>query len=47
MAGGNAIIVAVIIPIAATVGLTPPTVALLLMTAGSVGLFIGPLHPVL
>ncbi|WP_031561540.1 Na+/H+ antiporter NhaC family protein, partial [Acinetobacter baumannii] len=45
MAGGNAIIVAVIIPIAAAVGLTPPTVALLLMTAGSVGLFIGPFTP--
>lgn len=45
MAGGNAIIVAVIIPIAAAVGLTPPTVALLLMTSGSIGLFIGPFTP--
>ena len=45
MAGGNAIIVAVIIPIAAAVGLTPPTIALLLMTAGSVGLFMGPFTP--
>lgn len=45
MAGGNAIIVAVIIPIAAAVGLTPPTVALLLLTCGSVGLFIGPFTP--
>ena len=45
MAGGNAIIVAVIIPVAAAVGLTPPTVALLLMTAGSIGLFIGPFTP--
>ncbi|AOA57027.1 Na+/H+ antiporter NhaC family protein [Acinetobacter larvae] len=45
MAGGNAIIVAVIIPIAAAVGLTPPTVAILLMTAGSIGLFIGPFTP--
>jgi predicted histidine transporter YuiF (NhaC family) len=45
MAGGNAIIVAVVIPIAAAVGLTPPTVALLLMTAGSIGLFIGPFTP--
>lgn len=45
MAGGNAIIVAVIIPVAAAVGLTPPTVAILLMTAGSVGLFIGPFTP--
>lgn len=45
MAGGNAIIVAVIIPIAAAVGLTPATVAALIMTAGSVGLFIGPFTP--
>ncbi len=45
MAGGNAIIVAVVIPIAAAVGLTPPTVAILLMTAGSIGLFIGPFTP--
>ncbi|WP_353141531.1 Na+/H+ antiporter NhaC family protein [Acinetobacter pragensis] len=46
MAGGNAIIVAVVIPIAAAVGLTPPTVALLLMISGSIGLFIGPFTPV-
>ncbi|OTG76493.1 gluconate:proton symporter [Acinetobacter sp. ANC 5054] len=45
MAGGNAIIVAVVIPIAAAVGLTPPTVALLLMISGSIGLFIGPFTP--
>lgn len=45
MAGGNAIIVAVVIPIAAAVGLTPPTVALLLMTSGSIGLFVGPFTP--
>ena len=45
MAGGNAIIVAVIIPIAAAVGLTPATVAALMMTAGSVGLFTGPFTP--
>ncbi len=45
MAGGNAIIVAVIIPVAAAVGLTPPTVAALMMTAGSVGLFTGPFTP--
>lgn len=45
MAGGNAIIVAVVIPIAAAVGLTPPTVALLLMVSGSIGLFIGPFTP--
>lgn len=45
MAGGNAIIVAVIIPVAAAVRLTPPTVAALMMTAGSVGLFTGPFHP--
>lgn len=46
MAGGNAIIVAVIIPVAAAVRLTPPTVAALMMTAGSVGLFTGPFTPV-
>ncbi|EMO7189250.1 gluconate:proton symporter [Pluralibacter gergoviae] len=45
MAGGNAIIVAVIIPVAAAVGLTPATVAALMMTAGSVGLFTGPFTP--
>jgi di/tricarboxylate transporter len=45
MAGGNAIIVAVIIPVAAAVRLTPPTVAALMMTAGSVGLFTGPFTP--
>lgn len=45
MAGGNAIIVAVIIPIAAAVRLTPPTVAALMMTAGSIGLFTGPFTP--
>lgn len=45
MAGGNAIIVAVIIPVAAAVRLTPPTVAALMMTAGSIGLFTGPFTP--
>ena len=45
MAGGNAIIAAVIIPVAAAVGLTPPTVTALMMTAGSVGLFTGPFTP--
>ncbi|ENL1640614.1 gluconate:proton symporter [Raoultella ornithinolytica] len=40
MAGGNAIIVAVIIPVAAAVRLTP-----LMMTAGSIGLFTGPFTP--
>ncbi|MDH8318715.1 gluconate:proton symporter, partial [Klebsiella pneumoniae] len=45
MGGGNAIIVAVIIPVAAAVRLTPPTVAALTMTAGSVGLFTGPFTP--
>lgn len=45
MAGGNAIIAAVMILVAAAVGLTPPTVALLLMTAESIGLFIGSFTP--
>jgi hypothetical protein len=37
--------VAVIIPVAAAVRLTPPTVAALMMTAGSIGLFTGPFTP--
>lgn len=45
MAGGNAIIAAVMILVAAAVGLTPPTVALLLMTAELIGLFIGSFTP--
>ncbi|NLL80677.1 MAG: TRAP transporter large permease subunit [Tissierellia bacterium] len=43
LAGGNAIIAPVLIPVVASVGLTPSSVALLLKTAGEVGLILGPL----
>ncbi len=45
LAGGNAIIAAVVIPIAAAVRLSPPAVAALFQTAGSVGLILGPFTP--
>lgn len=45
LAGGNAIIAAVVIPIAAAVRLSPPAVAALFQTAGSAGLVLGPFTP--
>ncbi|MFT0212341.1 hypothetical protein VQ643_06950 [Pseudomonas sp. F1_0610] len=45
LSGGNAIIAAVVIPIAAAVRITPPTVAALFQSAGSVGLILGPFTP--
>ena len=45
LAGGNAIIAAVVIPIAAAVRLSRPTVAALFQTAGSAGLVLGPFTP--
>ncbi|HAQ42204.1 MAG TPA: C4-dicarboxylate ABC transporter permease [Clostridiales bacterium] len=43
LAGGNAVIAAVIIPLVAAVGLTPSAVASLLRVSGEVGLIVGPL----
>jgi uncharacterized ion transporter superfamily protein YfcC len=43
LAGGNAVIAPVIIPLVATVGLTPSAVASLLRVSGEVGLIVGPL----
>lgn len=43
LAGGNAVIAPVIIPVVAAVGLTPSVVAALFRVAGEVGLIVGPL----
>lgn len=43
LAGGNAIIAPVLIPVVAAVGLTPSAVTVLLKVAGEVGLIMGPL----
>ncbi|NLJ58947.1 MAG: TRAP transporter large permease subunit [Tissierellia bacterium] len=43
LAGGNAVIAPVIIPVVAAVGLTPSTVCSLLRVSGEVGLIMGPL----
>lgn len=43
LAGGNAIIAPVLIPVVASVGLTPASVTTLLKVAGEVGLIVGPL----
>jgi predicted histidine transporter YuiF (NhaC family) len=43
LAGGNAVIAPVIIPVVAAVGLTPTAVCALIRVAGEVGLIMGPL----
>lgn len=43
LAGGNAVIAPVIIPVVAAVGLTPTVVAALFRVSGEVGLIVGPL----
>ncbi len=43
LAGGNAVIAPVIIPVVAAVGLTPSVVAALFRVSGEVGLIVGPL----
>ena len=43
LAGGNAVIAPVLIPVVAAVGLTPTAVVSLLRVAGEVGLIVGPL----
>lgn len=45
LAGGNAIIAAIVIPIAAAVRLSPPAIAALFQSAGSAGLVLGPFTP--
>ncbi|MEG1931709.1 MAG: Na+/H+ antiporter NhaC family protein, partial [Pygmaiobacter sp.] len=45
LAGANAIIAPIIIPLVALIGLTPSTMATVLMGAGITGLFIGPYSP--
>ncbi|MCG4580714.1 TRAP transporter large permease subunit [Clostridium cochlearium] len=45
MAGGNAILAPIIIPIVASFGITPSTLGVLLHGAGASGLYIGPFVP--
>lgn len=45
LAGGNAILAPILIPIAASVGVTPSAMAVLLHGAGASGLFLGPFTP--
>ena len=45
LAGANAIIAPMIIPLVAIIGITPSTMAAVLMGAGITGLFIGPYSP--
>ena len=43
LAGGNAIIAPILIPILATLGITPSVVAIMFKTCGEIGLILGPL----
>lgn len=45
LAGANAIIAPIIIPLVAAIGLTPATLAVLFQGAGQTGLFLGPFTP--
>ncbi|MEM2004502.1 MAG: hypothetical protein QW705_04245 [Zestosphaera sp.] len=45
LAGANAILAPIVIPILAAVGFTPPAVAAMLHAAGAPGLFVGPFTP--
>ena len=45
LAGANAIIAPIIIPLVAVIGITPSTLSAVLMGAGLTGLFIGPFSP--
>ena len=45
LAGSNAIIAPIIIPLVAVIGITPSTVAVTFMGAGLTGMFIGPYTP--
>ncbi|HWP51531.1 MAG TPA: Na+/H+ antiporter NhaC family protein [Clostridia bacterium] len=45
LAGSNAIIAPIVIPLVATVGLTPSTLAVIFQGAGQTGLFLSPFSP--
>ncbi|MDD4321600.1 MAG: Na+/H+ antiporter NhaC family protein, partial [Acidaminococcaceae bacterium] len=45
LAGANAIIAPIIIPLVAVIGITPSTVAVVFMGAGLTGMFLGPYTP--
>lgn len=45
MAGANAIIAPIVIPLIATMGITPSTLAVIFQGAGQTGLFLGPFSP--
>lgn len=45
LAGANAILAPIIIPLVATIGITPSTVAVAFMGAGLTGMFLGPYTP--
>ena len=45
LTGGNAVIAPIIIPLVASVGMTPSTLAIIMQTAGVTGLFISPFSP--
>lgn len=45
MAGANAIIAPIVIPLIATIGITPSTLSLIFQGAGQTGLFLGPFTP--
>jgi predicted histidine transporter YuiF (NhaC family) len=45
LAGANAILAPIVIPIVAALGFTPPALAAMLHSAGACGLFIGPFTP--
>ncbi len=45
LAGANAIIAPIIIPLVATIGITPSTVAVIFLGAGLTGMFLGPYTP--
>ncbi len=45
LTGGNAVIAPIIIPLVASVGMTPSTLAVIMQSAGVTGLFISPFSP--
>ncbi|MEW8974285.1 MAG: Na+/H+ antiporter NhaC family protein [Tissierellaceae bacterium] len=45
MAGANAIIAPIVIPLISTMGITPSTLAVIFQGAGQTGLFLGPFSP--
>jgi H+/gluconate symporter-like permease len=46
-AGANAVIAPIIIPLVSSVGLTPSSLATIFLGAGSTGMFLGPLSPIM